>query len=75
MADTADFAFSLSYFKHVLLVYYVLKLKAFFSIHLLKLDFAIGLSEQGQAREAAGSGRDVLPEAGSLSNALSLGNR
>lgn len=73
MADTADFAFSLSSFKHVLAVYYVLKLKAFFS--LVKLDFAIGLSEQGQAREAAGSGRDVLPEAGSLSNALCLGNR
>lgn len=37
--------------------------------------FFFHFAEQGQAREAAGSSRDVLPEAGSLSNALRLGNR
>lgn len=46
----------------------------FFSILFLKLNFFVGLSEQGQARETSESGRDILPEAGSLSDALCLGN-
>lgn len=37
--------------------------------------FFFHFAEQGQAREAAGSSWDVLPEAGALSNALRLGNR